>query len=57
MNAYREIAAQLVNKYYNYYCTVYFDFIVDAVENTIKDHDGEVKPLAEIHRHITEWYI
>lgn len=57
MTAYREIARQLLNEYYNYYCTVYFDFIVEAVENTIKDYDGEIVPLDEIHKYIKENYI
>ena len=37
MRAYKEIAEKLYYTYYNYYCTVYFDFIVEAVENTIND--------------------
>ncbi len=57
MSAYREIASNLQWKYYNYYCYVFFDFIVEAVENTIKDFYGEVKPLEEIHQHIKENYI
>ena len=57
MRAYKEIASNLYYTYYNYYCTVYFDFIVEAVENTIKDFYGEIKPLKEIHQHIKENYI
>lgn len=57
MRAYREIAEKLYYKYYNYYCTVYFDFIVEAVENTIKDFHGEIKTLEEIHQNIKENYI
>lgn len=56
MRAYREIATKLLYNY-NYYCYVAFDFIVEAVENTIKDFDGEVKPLEQIHNHIKENYI
>lgn len=53
----KEIAQQLYNKYYKYYCYVYFDFITEAVENTIKDFYGEVKPLEDIHEHIKQNYI
>lgn len=57
MRAYKEIAEKLYYTYYNYYCTVYFDFIVEAVENTIKDFLGEVIPLKEMHEHIKKNYI
>jgi hypothetical protein len=57
MRAYREIAENLYYTYYNYYCYVFFDFIVEAVENTIKDFLGEIKSLKEIHQHIKENYI
>lgn len=52
----QEIAMKLELKY-NYYSSVYFDFIVEAVENTIIDHGYEIKPLDEIHQHIKENYI
>lgn len=42
---------------YEYYDTVAFDFILEAVEYTIKDFQGEVKSLEEIHRHIVKNYI
>jgi hypothetical protein len=32
MERYKELAKQLLNNYYNYYCTVYFDFIVEAAQ-------------------------
>lgn len=54
--AYKEIARDLYYAY-EYYDTVAFDFIVEAVENTIKDFQGEVKSLEEIHRHIVRNYI
>lgn len=57
MNVYKEIAEKLYYKYYNYYCTVFFDFIVEAVQNTIKDYQGEVIPLDKMHQYIKENYI
>lgn len=51
-----EIAAKLEYKY-NYYSTVYYGFIVEAVENTLKDYKMEIPPLEEIHAHIKENYI
>ena len=56
-NVSKVIANQLMDDYYNYYCTVYFDFIVDAVENTLKDYEMEIPPLSDIHKHIKENYI
>lgn len=53
---YEQIARELEYKY-NYYSSVYFGFIVEAVENTIKDFGCEIKPLDEIHKHIKENYI
>ena len=32
MTIYEEIAQQLYYKYYNYYCTVFFDFIKDKTK-------------------------
>ena len=51
------IARKLYNNHYNYYCTVYFDFIVEAVENSIKDFGYEIPPLDDIHKHIKENYL
>ena len=51
-----KIAYELSLKY-RYYDDVYYDFIVEAVKNTIDDFMGEIKPLQEIHKHITENYI
>lgn len=52
---YEKIARDLCDKYYNYYCTVYFGFIVEAVENSIKDiHTYDIEKL---HANIKEYYI
>ena len=56
MNKYEEIAINLQNKYYDYYCTVYFGFLVEAVENAINDLLG-VCDLEDLHQHIIENYI
>lgn len=53
---YEQIARELEYKY-SYYSSVYFGFIVEAVENTLKDFKQEIKPLDEIHKHIKENYI
>ena len=53
---YKEIARDLSIKYYNYYCTVFFDFIVEAVYNSVNDLMG-VCDLDELHAHIKENYI
>lgn len=53
---YKDIALELESKYH-YYDDVYFDFVVEAVENTITDFMGEVKSLEKIHKHITQNYI
>lgn len=53
---YEQIARELEYKY-NYYSSVYFGFIVEAVENTLKDFRMKVPPLDEIHKHIKENYI
>lgn len=49
------IAFDLELNYSEYYATVYFDFIVEAVEKTL--NDIHTKNLAKIHKHITENYI
>ena len=51
-----KIAYELSLKY-RYYDDVYFDFIVEAVQNTINDFMGEIKTIQEIHKHIIENYI
>lgn len=52
----KKIATELYYNY-SYYNSVYFDFIAEAVENTLKDFEMEVKPLEDIHKHIKENYI
>ena len=52
----RELARELQMEYYDYYCTVYFDFIVEAVENALYDLDG-VCDLKDLHKCIKENYI
>ena len=54
---YNQIARELQEHYPNYYSYVYFGFIVEAVENTLKDFKQKIKPLDEIHNHIKENYI
>lgn len=51
-----DIARELKNTF-DYYDYVYFDFIVEAVENTLHDYEMEIPPLKEIHKHIKENYI
>lgn len=53
---YRDIPQQLCSKY-DYYDTVAFEFVIDAVVNTVKDFNGEIRSLDEIHKHIIENYI
>lgn len=42
---------------YDYYDSVAFGFITEAVENTLNDFGGGIRALDEIHKHITENYI
>ena len=53
--AIREIATELMFKY-RYYDDVLFDVIEEAVENTIKDHCGQIPSLKAIHNHINKIY-
>ena len=57
MKEHCEIIARKLYNNYSYYNSVYFDFIVEAVENTLKDYQMEIPPLDEIHKHIKENYI
>lgn len=52
----QKIARELLNNYYNYYCCVYFDFILEAVENALEDGIN-ANNLDEIHNHIKQNYI
>lgn len=48
----------LIDKYYEYYCTVYHTFIYEAIENTIKDLNiKDSYDIDAIHNHIIENYI
>lgn len=44
--AYEDIALDLAITY-DYYNTVLFDFIVEAVKNTIKDFEGKLKTTVQ----------
>lgn len=52
----KRLASELQTKYYDYYCTVYFDFIVEAVENAMYDLEGAYS-LEDLHKCIKENYI
>ena len=47
----------LLDKYYNYYCTVYYEYIIEAIKNTLKDNYNKDLSIEEIHKHIKENYI
>ena len=53
MGIYRDLARQLYNTYYDYYCTVAFDFIVEAVYNSVIDLQGVID-LPDLHQNIIE---
>lgn len=53
---FESIATDLEVNYMDYYNTVLFEFIVEAVKNTIDDLHG-IKSLEVMHKHITENYI
>ena len=50
---------QLLNdKYYNYYCTVYYEYINEAIINTLKDlKNKDVLTIEDIHNNIINNYI
>lgn len=55
---------ELLENYYDYYCTVYFEFIKDAILNTLKDlkitclDDYKKRyTIKDIHKNIIENYI
>lgn len=50
-------AEALLMRYPNYYDTVDFGFIEEAVENTFDDFHNKKLTLEEIHNHIKENYI
>lgn len=49
-------ARDLYDKYMNYYCTVYFGFLVEAVQNAIDD-GYEWGSIDELHKIIKANYI
>lgn len=52
------IYEQLIDKYYNYYCTVYYEFILEAIKNTIEDFKNKSSyTIEDIHKNIIENYI
>lgn len=55
-NLYEEYASELLHNYYNYYCTVYFGFIVEAVKESCND-GSRWSTLKGLHKHIKENYI
>lgn len=53
----KNIYSMLINNYYDYYCTVYYEFIIEAIENTLKDNKNKDMSVEEIHKYITENFI
>ena len=47
----------LTYKYYNYYCSVYYEFIKEAIYNTFIDFKNKDLSIEEIHKNIKENYI
>ncbi len=56
IDALRELANELYWKYCDYYWTVNFNFLMEAVDNAIQDLYGVVD-LEDLHQHIKENYI
>ena len=56
MSCYEQLARQLYANYYNYYCTVHFAYLVQAVQDTMRILHG-VTSIEELHQHIKENYI
>lgn len=44
-------------KYYNYYCSVYYEFIKESIYNTFIDYKNKCLTIDEIHKNIKENYI
>lgn len=53
----KKIYNLLINNYYNYYCTVYYSFIIEAIENTLEDNKNRDLSIEEIHKYIKENFI
>lgn len=59
MNIVKKICRELQNNF-DYYNDVYYEFIIEAVENTVKDlniTDMATCNIATVHKHIKENYI
>lgn len=54
---YKNIAIDLYNKYYEYYCFVFIDFLIDAIENSIEKDGVNADDIDAIHQNIIENYI
>lgn len=57
MEKIKKIYDLLLTNYYNYYCTVYCDYIIEAIKNTLKDNYNKDLSIEEIHKYIKENYI
>ncbi len=54
----KKIYSLLINNYYEYYCTVYYEFIMEAIANTLKDFKNKkTYDIDDIHKNIKENYI
>jgi hypothetical protein len=54
----KTIYSDLTYKYYNYYYSVYYEFIIEAIENTMKDlRKYDSITIDMIHNNIKENYI
>ena len=52
----KSIITKLYKRHYNYYCTVFYGYLEEAVKNTLKDLKG-CNDIEVIHKHIKENYI
>lgn len=52
----KELARELYFKYNDYYYSVIFEILVEAVDNSITDLHG-VCDIEDLHKNITENYI
>lgn len=54
----KSIYNDLIYKYYEYYCTTYYEFIIEAIANTMQDlRNYNIITLDMIHNNIKENYI
>lgn len=48
----------LIDTHFNYYLTVYYEYIFEAIENTKKDFKNKIfYTIEDIHKNIKENYI